>query len=125
MAMDWALEQARARMVVISGFHSPLEQSVLNLLLQARGPVVAVLSRPVIGARLKPEWKAAVAEGRMVVVSASTETQRLNSERAVLRNDLVAQLAEHIVIAHASANGGLIRQSESWENRGLRVSFFC
>jgi len=29
-AMDWALQQARAKQVVVSGFHSPLEQSVLN-----------------------------------------------------------------------------------------------
>jgi hypothetical protein len=26
-AMDWALQQAKAKAVVISGFHSPLEQS--------------------------------------------------------------------------------------------------
>lgn len=53
-AMDWALEQARARRAVVSGFHSPLEQSVLHLLLEARSPVVAVLARPVAGAQLKP-----------------------------------------------------------------------
>lgn len=28
-AMDWALQQAQSKAVVISGFHSPLEQSVL------------------------------------------------------------------------------------------------
>lgn len=51
-AMDWGLEQVRTREVVISGFHSPLEQSMLNLLLQARSPVVVVLARPVSNARL-------------------------------------------------------------------------
>lgn len=120
-AMEWALEQARTRQVVISGFHSLLEQSVLHLLLEARSPVVAVLARPVAGAQLTSDWQAAIAEGRMAVVSASTETHRLTSERAALRNDLVAQLAESIVIAHASSNGGLARQSELWTSRGLRV----
>lgn len=120
-AMDWALEQARARRVVVSGFHSPLEQSVLHLLLEAHSPVVVVLARPVAGAQLKPVWRTAITEGRMAVVSSSTESQRLTSERAALRNDLVAKLAETIVIAHASSNGGLARQSELWMNKGLRV----
>lgn len=57
----------------------------------------------------------------MAVVSASIESQRLTSERATLRNDLVAQLAETIVIAHTSSNGGLARQSELWMNKGFRV----
>lgn len=107
--------------MVISGFHSPLEQSVLHLLLQARSPVVAVLARPVIDAKLKPNWKTAIVEGRMAVVSASTETERLTSKQAAQRNELVAQLAESIVIADASAGGGLARQREAWSSRGLRV----
>lgn len=43
-AMDWALQQAKLKAVVVSGFHSPLEQSVLKVLIQARSPVVAVLA---------------------------------------------------------------------------------
>lgn len=120
-AMRWALNAARARHVVISGFHSTLEQSVLHLLLQAHSPVVAVLARPVADAQLKPDWKPAIAEGRMAVVSASTEKERLTGEQAAQRNELVAQLAKSIVIAHASAGGELARQSDSWVSRGLRV----
>ena len=41
VATEWALQQAKTRQVVISGFHSPLEQSVLQLLLVARSPAVA------------------------------------------------------------------------------------
>jgi hypothetical protein len=39
--MDWALEQAQSRQSVVSGFHSPLEESVLTVLLQARWPMAA------------------------------------------------------------------------------------
>ena len=120
-AMDWALDQARTRQAVISGFHSPLEQSVLHLLLEARSPVAVVLARPVAGAQLKPDWKDAIAEGRMAVVSASTEAKRLTSEEALQRNELAARLAGHIVIAHASASGSLTRQSEAWASQGLQV----
>lgn len=121
-ATDWALVQARARQVVIGGFHSPLEQSVLQLLLTARSPVVAVLARTVDGVRLQPAWKAAIAEGRMAVVSATTETLRLTNELAARRNELVAQLAGSIVIAHASAGGELARQLASWMQRGFQVT---
>ena len=121
-ATDWALVQARAHQVVIGGFHSPLEQSVLHLLLTARSPVVAVLARALTGVRLQPAWKTAIAEGRMTVVSASTETLRLTNELAARRNERVAQLAASIVIAHASAGGELARQSASWMQRGLQVT---
>lgn len=73
-------------------------------------------------ARLQPAWKAAIAKGRMAVVSASAETLRLTSEHAARRNELVAQLVGSIVIAHASVGGGLARQSKSWVQRGLHVS---
>lgn len=119
--MDWAVEAAKARRVVISGFHSPLEQSVLQLLLRARSPVVAVLARAVIDAQLKPDWTATIAVGHLAVVSGSTETERLTSKQAAQRSELVAALAESIVIAHASPGGELTRQRQTWVSRGLRV----
>ncbi|HAN56027.1 MAG TPA: hypothetical protein DCQ77_07510 [Betaproteobacteria bacterium] len=94
---------------------------MLNLLLQARSPVVMVLARPVSNARLKPDWRAAIAEGCMAIVSASQKVERLTSERATQRNEWVARLAKHVVIAHASEGGELTRQSESWANQGLSL----
>ena len=55
-AMDWALQQAQAKNVVIGGFYSPLEQYILAVLIEAHSPVVVVLARPVEDARLPPEW---------------------------------------------------------------------
>ena len=78
-AMDWALQQARVKTVVVSGFHSPLEQSVLKVLIQARSPVVAVLARPVGGARLPPEWVESSRQGLMAVVSANLTNTRLTN----------------------------------------------
>lgn len=120
-AMDWALEQAGARRTVVGGFHSPLEQSVLHLLLEARSPVVAVLARPVGNALLKHEWETAIAKGSMTVVSCCTHAKRLTSEEALERNELAARLAERIVIAHTSKGGNLAGQAESWASRGLQV----
>jgi hypothetical protein len=57
-AMDWALQQARAKRAVVSGFHSPLEQSVLKVLIAANSPAVVVLARSLQVAKLPAEWSA-------------------------------------------------------------------
>lgn len=113
-AMDWTLEQARSRQPVISGFHSPLEQSVLTVLLQSRCPVVAVLARPVAGAHLPPQWAEPLAQGRMAVVSSAIRAGRLTEELAAERNQCVAQLARQIVVAHASPGGRLGTLCDLW-----------
>ena len=120
-AMDWALEQARSRQPVISGFHSPLEQSVLTVLLQARCPVVAVLARPVARARLPPEWTEPLAQGRMAVVSAATRSGRLTETLAAQRNEWVAALARQIVVAHVSPGGQLAVLCDEWTLAGRAV----
>lgn len=120
-AMGWALEQAQKRQAVLSGFHSPLEQSVLHLLLEAKSPIVAMLARPVADARLPPGWQAALAEGHMAVVSRCSMPRRLTREQARQRNEQAAQLSNAIVIAYASTGGDLARQSASWRASGLAV----
>jgi hypothetical protein len=117
-AMDWALEQARNRQPVVSGFHSPLEQSVLTVLLQARSPVVAVLARPVVGARLPTEWVEPLVQGRMTVVSAATRSGRLTEDMAAQCNEWVALWARQIVVAHASPGGRLAALCDGWSHAG-------
>ena len=113
-AMDWALEQARAKAVVVSGFHSPLEQSVLKVLIQARSPVVAVLARPVEGAKLPPDWAEPLAQGHMAAVSVAMDATRLTEGAATARNMVVAHLASCIVVAHASSGGTLEGLCAQW-----------
>jgi len=120
-AMDWTLVQAGARNVVISGFHSPLEQSVLTVLLQARSPVMVVLARPVGDAKLPSEWAEPLAQGRMAVVSSAVTAGRLTEERAAGRNHVVAQLASQIVVAHASPGGRLAALCDQWHEQGRTV----
>ena len=122
-AMDWALAQAKVRRVVIGGFHSPLEQSVLHLLLQAKSPVVAVLARPVVSASLKPDWKTAIAEGRMAVVSPFTITQRLTRTLAAQRNESLAHLSDTLVVAYAQPGGDLEQLLTSRQHAGQPVEY--
>lgn len=119
--MNWALQQARAKAPVISGFHSPLEQSVLKVLLQAKSPVVAVIARSLEGARLDRDWVTAIGEQRMVVLSSHTATGRLTETLAVERNDMAALLAERIVIARAEPGGSLDAVCVRWRDAGELV----
>ncbi len=121
-AMDWALAQARAQQAVTGGFHSPLEQSVLTVLLQARSPVVAVLARPMLGARLPPAWAEPLTQGRMAVVSSVSVARRLTHEAAAVRNAQVAQLATSIVVAHASPGGSLENLVAQWRLQARQIS---
>ena len=124
-ATDWALAQAKVRRVVIGGFHSPLEQSVLHLLLQAKSPVVAVLARPVAGASLKPDWKTAIAEGRMAVVSPFATSQRLTRTLAAQRNESLAHLSDTLVVAHAQPGGDLAQLLASRQHAGQLVDYLA
>ena len=119
--MDWALQQARAKNVVIGGFHSPLEQSVLKVLIEAHSPLVAVVARPLEGARLAHEWAEPLEQEHMAVVSAATAAVRLTGELAAARNNLVAQLASQIVVAHASSGGALEGLCAQWLSQGRQV----
>lgn len=106
---------------MISGFHSPLEQSVLQLLLHARSPAVAVLARPLKDARFPADWELATKAGHMAVVSATSQSTRLTAKRATERNNLAAQLAKSIVVAHASDGGTLSKQCDDWIAQGYQV----
>ena len=120
-AMDWALQQARARQVVISGFHSPLDQSVLKVLIAADSPAVVVLARPLQGAKLSPEWVEPLAKGQMTVLSGVTTAGRLTLQLAYERNAQVARLATKIVVSHASPGGSLAEQLGQWRLDGRQV----
>lgn len=122
-AMNWAVEQARGRQPVISGFHSPLEQSVLEVLLTAKAPCVIVIARKLEEAQLPSPWLQAAKNGTASVVSMESMTRRLATELAARRNDWIAQRAARIVIAHASDGGGLVEQIGRWQGGGRKVEY--
>lgn len=119
-AMDWVMQQAKTKATVISGFHSPLEKSVLEILLTAKSPAVVVLARDAAKASLPPEWTEALQAGRLAVIGATQESQttRLTDARAHQRNNIAASLAQTIVVAHTSPAGKLTEQVNQWREAG-------
>lgn len=121
-AMDWAVQQAKTKQAVISGFHSPLEQSVLKILIAAHSPAIVVLARPLQSAQLPPEWTEPLAQGHLAIVSHILTKSRLTKPLAIERNALAAQMADTIVVAHANAEGSLAGQINQWRLSGHAVN---
>lgn len=124
-AMTWAVEQARSKNPVISGFHSPLEQSVLEVLLAAGAPCVIVIARKLEPAHLPPAWSKGLLAGTISVVSMENSTRRLTTEIAARRNEWVVAHASRIVVAYASPEGDLQRQINIWNRRKQVVDYLA
>ncbi len=103
---------------MIGGFHSPMEQECLTLLLRGTQPVIVCPARAIDRLCLPAPWKPALAEGRLPILSPFTANQRRSTTgRALTRNLFVAALAEQILVAHAGAGSkteGFMRQVLTW-----------
>jgi predicted Rossmann fold nucleotide-binding protein DprA/Smf involved in DNA uptake len=103
---DAAVALREAGVAVAGGFHSPMEQECLRLLLRGTQPVVVCPARGIQRMRLPSEWKQPLAEGRLLILSPFEEQQRRATRQlAVRRNQFVAALADEVPVAHATHGG--------------------
>jgi len=103
---DLAKELRDKGVGVISGFHAPMDKECFDILLRGKGPIVWCPARSIEGMRLKPAYKTAVEEGRLLILSPFPAKQsRISAEQAEQRNRLVAALAERVFVAYAAPGG--------------------
>lgn len=106
--LDRVPQWVKAGRVIVSGFHSPLEQQVLRSLLRRSGRAVKVLARGMTDYRPTPEEREPLTSGRMLVVSAFAPiVTRTTRETALARNRLVLSLATEIVAPHVTTDSPL------------------
>ena len=121
-AHDYAKEIRNGEMGMISGFHSPAEREVLEVLLKGKCPIVVVLGRRLENARIPEIWKVEIERGRLLAISLFKEYQKyVTKEMSLKRNDLAARIAGRVLIVHASAGGSLQGQVERWKVDGVHV----
>lgn len=104
-AYDLAKRFRNEGILVISPFHSPMEQECLRILLKSPHPVIWALARGLYrNIPTEPvDCRAAVAEGRLSMVTPFPPTERrITAETAMIRNRLVVELATSIVVTHAA-----------------------
>ena len=94
LAHQWAEAICQTDNVVISGFHSPLEKEVLDILLKNQHPVVIVLSRALYK-KVPPHLQEAFEEGRLLFVSIR-EYSRHSWKSAEIRNWHAAGMADEV-----------------------------
>lgn len=114
---DRAQQWRQGSQVIISGFHSPVEQEALTILLRGPAPVIYCPARGLLK-HLKPDWREALAAGRLTILSPFPDTvRRATKETAVYRNRFVAALADAVLVAHAHPGGRteqLVQEITTW-----------
>lgn len=104
-AYDQAATWRDAGRCIISGFHSPVEQECLRILLRGLQPIVICPARSLPN-RIPAEWQTSLAEGRLLLLSSfATGKDRPTTELAARRNALVAALADEVCFAHIKPGG--------------------
>lgn len=95
-----------AGVMVIGGFHSPMESECLDILLRGTQPVVFCAAKGLRGLRLGALARQAVKDGRLLVITPfGDEVKRTVSAQAVHRNEIVAALADVVLVPHAAPGG--------------------
>lgn len=91
---------------VVSGFHSPIKQECLAVLLRGSQPIILCLARSITDYRLPVALRAPVANGRLLILSPFKEGERrMTKELAAERNRLVAALSACLVVPYADPGG--------------------
>lgn len=118
---DWAIEQREAGNCVISGFHSQLEKDVFHYLLKGKQPIIIALARG-IKKNLEPELIKPLEEGRLLIITPfDRSVKRMSTDLAEVRNRLMIDLSDRVVIGFASTGGNLEKLIREME--GKQVEF--
>ena len=106
---DWAIEQREKGNCVISGFHSQIEKDVLYYLLKGNQPIIVALARG-LKQRLEPEFIKPMEEGRLLIFTPfQNEVKKITQQTAFIRNQMMIELADKIVVGYMQSEGLLDR----------------
>lgn len=121
----WAAGQKNQESCIISGFHSQIERELLHFLVKENQPVIMVLARSLYKRIPDPELKHGLDNGNLLLVSPfGNDTTRVSSKTARKRNELMIDMADEIMVAHASFEGAITRLIPKMQgSRKLLYSF--
>jgi predicted Rossmann fold nucleotide-binding protein DprA/Smf involved in DNA uptake len=116
---DLAQILRQASVIVIGGFHSPMEQECLAILLRGSQPVIVCPARNINGMRIRKEYKKPLNDGRLLFLSPFDESQRrISVKTSYYRNLFVAALSSVVFVAHAdpaSKTEAFCREILAWQ----------
>ena len=103
--LDWAVGHAHGDAVVMSTFHSEMEDAVLDMLLPGTCPIILVLGRSLyktVPEKLRP----ALDSGRLLIVSISNQG-RISRESAFAANEYICNNSDSITFGYLSQDSSL------------------
>jgi predicted Rossmann fold nucleotide-binding protein DprA/Smf involved in DNA uptake len=119
---DLALALREAGVPIIGGFHSPMEQECLDVLLRGQQPVVICPARSIARLRLPMAWRRPLAESRLLILSPfEAKHRRPTADLAEQRNRFVATLAATSFVAYAGPGSRTARLCTDLVAQGKRV----
>lgn len=119
-AYDAARKLRDQGVTVISGFHSPVEKECLRILLRGKQPIIICLARSFVKIRVPAEWRRALDSGRLLLLSPfEKRPRRPDTRSARRRNELVAALANEVLIIHATPGGQIDQLSRLADRWGI------
>jgi len=114
----------RSPITIIGGFHSPVEQESLAILLRSTSPIIICPSREIESMRVPAEYKEGLDSGRLLLLSPFSQKRRPSTDMAVYRNRVVAALADEVFVAYAEPSGKLQKFCKELLEWGKRLYTF-
>lgn len=112
---DWAIQQRENKNCVISGFHSKIEKDVFHYLAKGDQPIIMALPRG-LKTRWEPEIQELLNSNRLLIVTPfGYEVKRITKDTAAIRNQLMIELADEIVVGFKNPQGSLEKIIDSIE----------
>jgi len=100
---DLARSIRDAGIPLISGFHSPIEKDVFDLLLSGSQPLVVCPARSIENMRIPNAWREAIDNGRLLVLSPfKRKHKRVTASLSEQRNRIVDMLARDAFLPYAA-----------------------
>jgi predicted Rossmann fold nucleotide-binding protein DprA/Smf involved in DNA uptake len=100
---DFARLVRGSGVVIVSGFHSPIEKDCLPILLRGADPIIIVQAHRLSTSRLPFEWQKAIEANRLLLLSPfGQKDKRVTAELAAERNRFVASMSDEVLIPFAS-----------------------
>jgi predicted Rossmann fold nucleotide-binding protein DprA/Smf involved in DNA uptake len=101
----YALARAlrNAGITVISGFHSPIEKDVFDLLRSGSQPIVVCPARSIENMRIPKTWKEAIDNSRLLILSPfEKKHKRVTAPLSEQRNRMVAVIAKEVFFPYVA-----------------------
>lgn len=121
---DCMTQMRDAGQIVLGGFHSPMEQDCLRILLRGNQPIILVLARTLHNLHLAPDLVPAFQANRLLLLSPfGLQHKRVTASLAVRRNRFAATIATKALIAYAAPNSRTAALAETIHATGKPVEY--